>query len=67
MNKFLTTNVYLRYFRETDSGEEINETYVPICDLDSTGCPIDPATGDDLDNDCFLYKFDGEKFVQLVG
>lgn len=67
MNKFLTTNVYLRYFQETDSGEEIYETYISISELNESGCPIHPATGDDLENDNFLYKFDGEKLVQLIG
>lgn len=67
MNKFLTSNIFLRYFREDETGNEVNETFISIADLDYSGTPIDPVTGDDLDNDCFLYRFDGEKYIQLIG
>lgn len=54
-----TQNTFLRYFRWHQDGSQINETFVSIADLDYSGKPIDPETGDDFDRDEDLYKFNG--------
>ena len=54
-----TSNTFLRYFQEDQNGNEINETFVSIAQLDYSGTPIDAETGDDFDRDENLYKFNG--------
>lgn len=54
-----TSNTFLRYFQEDKNGNEVNETFVSISQLDYSGAPIDAETGDDFDRDESLYKFNG--------
>lgn len=61
-----TSNTFLRYFQTDKNGEEINEQYVSIAQLDYSGTPIDPETGDDFDRDEDLYKFNGgNRYVKI--
>jgi len=48
-----TSNTYLRFFNEDDS----YVVYVPVANLCDSGIPIDPDTGDDLDNDESIYFY----------
>lgn len=60
-----TSNTFLRYFETNENGEEIDEQFVSIADLEYSGCPID-ENGDDLDRDEDLYKFDGEDYQKIA-
>lgn len=61
-----TDNLYLRYFENSESGEEINERYLSVAEIDYSGAPIN-ENGDDFDCDQLLYAYDGKKFRQIVG
>lgn len=63
----ITDSTFLRYFQETETGEETNETFVSLANLDYSGVPINLETGDDLDCDGFIYAQYGDKFVQVIG
>lgn len=63
----ITSSTFLRYFHETEEGEEIHEKYISLDDLDYSGVPLHPETGDDLDCDGFIYAQRGDKFLQVIG
>jgi hypothetical protein len=58
-----TSQVFLRYFQSDDDANEIEGTslFVSVSDIDCLGCPID-EDGNDLDNDCLVYVFNGESY-----
>lgn len=63
----ITDSTFLRYFQETEEGAEINETFISLANLDYSGVPIDPETGDDFDCDGFIYACNGDKFMRVIG
>lgn len=54
-----TSNTYLRYFTTDDNGEETEEVFVSVAELEYSGCPIDENECY-KDNDCCLYRFNHE-------
>jgi hypothetical protein len=61
-------SLYLRYFLDVD-GEQTNETFVSLSDIDYVGTPMDAETGEDLECDRMIYASapDHDGFVQVVG
>jgi len=53
-----TSNTFLCYFQTNEQGKPVNKQYVSIiANLDYSGTPIDPDTGDDLDREENLYRY----------
>jgi hypothetical protein len=60
-------NIYLRYFTN-ESGEETNEQFISISELNLSGVPID-EDGGEYDTDGFIYTYlgGGNNFVKITG